>query len=116
MTFAGQLKERIRFEKTGSASGVVKSADLAFAPVEGLASVPAKIRTLRGDEVSRAASLEGVSTHMIIVRHQAALDGLNTSWRVVDTRRPSDVYDIKLIDRQKAARREIYLTCELKGQ
>lgn len=110
---AGQLRERVRFERRGtSADDGYGNEIAAWATLD---TVAAQIRPMGGSESVISAKLEGRSPVEIVVRWSAALgsgaDKLTTDDRVVDAR-AGTVFNIRAIENRDQRRKYLTITCD----
>ncbi|MFG1465259.1 head-tail adaptor protein [Xanthobacter sp. DSM 24535] len=83
MTSAGDLRERIRFEKRAAAND---GAGNTKGDWQAQFTVAAKVQPLKGGEGVLAGRLAGSQPVIIIVRSSAATRQISPAWRAVDAR------------------------------
>jgi len=107
---AGELRDRVRFDRRGSggnSGGVVKSD---FAPL--IASRRARLLPVRGGEEVIADRVAGVSGWELVIRFDSATSKLAADDRVVDLRDESRVFDIRFVEDLEGRRRWLVLQLE----
>ncbi|PSJ64504.1 phage head completion protein [Kumtagia ephedrae] len=93
---AGRLDQRVTFE-----APVAPASDGGGGVVDGFApqfTVWAGFFRPRGDEAVTAARLEGRHVVDVTVRSSSQSRQITTDWRMVDARRPADVFNIRFVD------------------
>lgn len=93
---AGRLDQRVRFE-----APVASAGDGGGGVVDGFearCTVWAAFFRPRGDEAVTAARLDGRHVVDVVVRSSSQTRPITTDWRMVDTRRPDDVFNIRFVD------------------
>ena len=99
-TKAGDLRERLRFERPVSASdglgGTVNGFETAFEARGGY-------QRLRGSETVQAARLDGRQPTVITIRSFAAARQAGTDWRIVD-RGSGEIFNIRSVTETKDRR------------
>lgn len=90
---AGELRERVTFEKRASADDGYGNTQGAWA---AQFSVSARIRMLRGTETVMAQRLSGVQPVVVTVYSETRTRALTPDWRLVDAR-VGTVYNIRTV-------------------
>lgn len=86
MTWAGQLRERVRFEPLIVADGGDGNAESTWNSANPIATVDAAIKPIRGKEEVLAGKLSGVQPYEIVIRSWSATRLIKTSDRAVIAR------------------------------
>lgn len=107
MIRAGDLTERVRFEKRSTSSDGGGGVTTGFAPQF---VVWGKFTHLRGGETVLAARLAGVHSLVVLVRRSSQTEAVDTAWRLVDVR-TGKIYNIRDIT-PTADRQGLELLCE----
>ena len=92
---AGKLRDRLHFQRRALVDdgyGNEQSGDW-----ETQFTADASLVPLRGGETVLAARLSGIQPFVIRIRSNVASREVNTSWRIVDARQPSRVFNIMAI-------------------
>lgn len=105
---AGQLRDRIRFERRQNVDDGY--GNLTGRWVTRATDIRAKIEPAKGGEVTRADRLVGISNFDIHVRSSSNTEGLTTGDRAVNER-TGEVYDIKWARSLDERRRWVTLVC-----
>lgn len=92
MTRAGDLRQRLAFQRRGTADdGYGKDVGGAY---ETQFEERAGLRPLRGTETIMAARLQGLQHYTVRVRQSARTRMISTAWRIVDARDATRVFAI----------------------
>jgi|AntAceMinimDraft_8_1070364.scaffolds.fasta_scaffold110817_3 head-tail adaptor len=86
--------------------------DAAETWADVIASEPAAIRPLRGGESVIAAKLQSTGLVEIKVRYSERTSQISEAHRLVNTRTPAEVYNIRYIEQPDQRGRYLVLTCE----
>ena len=90
---ANDLRDRVAFDQRGTAADDYGNVETTYAEQFVVA---AQIRFLRGTEPVIAERLQGVQPVVITVRSSEETRGVDTSWRVRDTRTGA-LYNIRSV-------------------
>jgi SPP1 family predicted phage head-tail adaptor len=111
MPSAGQLRDRITFQKRGTVTDELFNEQTG--PWEDVFTVSANIAPTRGREEVLAQRLHGVRPVEITVRWSSQTQAVQPSWRLIDARHPEHVYNIHDIRDPDGKRAWNILTCTL---
>ncbi len=92
MSRAGELRERLAFQRRGTQSDGY-GQDVA-GDYETQFEERARLRPLRGTETIMAARLQGLQHYTVRVRQSERTRAISTAWRIVDARDTSRVFAI----------------------
>lgn len=101
---AGQYRDRLRFERKGSASGGYVNGGGAWSELITVAANVVADSGTPGDEEIQAGQTRGVGDVVITVRDCEALSDLTTRDRIVNARASGRIFDIRTIDRETGRR------------
>lgn len=96
MIGAGDLRDRIKFERRG-----LDSNGDALGPWEEAFSVAAQIIWLRGSEGALQMRMEGKQPVVMVVRSSAMTRDIKTSWRAENARDASQKFNITAVSPSK---------------
>jgi SPP1 family predicted phage head-tail adaptor len=111
MPASGQLKYRVTFQRRGTVDDGY--GNIVSGPWEDQFTVAANIAAARGREEVLAQRLQGVRPVEITVRWSAQTQVIDPSWRAVNARKPSEIYNIHDIRDPDGKRAWNILTCTL---
>jgi len=114
MPTAGQLKDRLTFQRRGSAQDEYGNEQTGA--WENVFTVSARVTASPGRETVTAQRLQGVNPVDVWVRWSAQTATIKTEWRAVDARDPSRVFAILSVTDPEEYRRQFrLLSCTLGG-
>jgi head-tail adaptor len=111
MPSAGQLRDKIRFQRRGSVSDEYGNEEAGA--WEDVFTVSANIAPARGREEVLGQRLQGVRPVEIAVRWSSQTVQIATHWRAVNARNPAEQYNIHDIRDPDGKRAWNILTCTL---
>jgi head-tail adaptor len=107
---AGELLDRVRFDRRGSGQNTGGVVSAAWETL--IASRRARLLPVRGGEQVVAARIAGVSDWELVVRFDSATARLTADHRVVDLRDETRIFDIKFVADLEGRRRWLVLQLE----
>ncbi len=110
MSQISQYRERVRFDRRG-----LDDNDDRAGPWGPITTVWARIQPLKGSETVLEQRLQGVQPFVIYVRASSVTRAIDNSYRAVDARDASRVFDITAPPILTEDRREVQILATLKA-
>lgn len=107
---AGELTERVRFERRAAADDGYGNTEGAWATL--ITSRAAKLRPTRGGEQTIAARLQGTAAWDLWVRFDGETSTVTTDDRVVDARDATRTFNIRFIGDMEGRREFLLMQLE----
>ncbi|WP_262027143.1 phage head closure protein [Microvirga sp. Mcv34] len=111
MPKASQLRERITLQRRGSTQDEYGNEQTGA--WENVFTIAANIAPARGREEVLAQRLQGVRPVEITVRWSQQTQAIDPSWRLINTRRPAEIYNIHDTRDPDGRKQWNILTCSL---
>lgn len=95
MSMAGSMRESVTLQQYEE---IDDGAGNTYGDYLDVATVPARIRGMKGSEAVLAGRLEGIQPYIITIRNAGDAAGVTTSWRALNAR-TSEAFNIRSIIR-----------------